>query len=129
MSIEQSREVISSQTESPSLEKPSIKKEVIAILGGTTISFRKPLLSSEEFLNLKKYIGETLGFVDTSIYLADGTLIKFPEDAIGQDTFTFPVEVYEALEKVIFQSYGLGSVLHSGHIEVRNRKMPTQSEK
>jgi hypothetical protein len=30
---------------------------------------------------------------------------------------------------VIFQSYGLGSVLHSWHIVVRNRKMPTQSEK
>lgn len=127
--MEQSKEVISSHAETQALEKPSIKKEIVAILGGTTIAFRKPLLSSEEFLNLQKYIGEELWFVDTSIYWVDGKLIKDPEDAIGQDTFTFPVEVYEALEKIIYQSYGLWSVLHSGHIEVRNRKMPPQSEK
>lgn len=126
MSIEQSREVTPSQTQNENLKKAYINKEVIAILNGTTISFRKPFLSAEEFLDLKDYIGEKLWFVDTSIYLSDGTLIESPEQALGQDTFTFPLEVYQALEKYLYQSYGLGSVLHTGHIKVINRKMLTE---
>lgn len=77
------------QTVAASLQES--QQKLVALIAERSFSFRKPIVSAEEFDELIAMLKKQ-GIQDTSVALKDGTLITDSVQAVGQDTFMFSDE-------------------------------------